>query len=279
MSSDLYLSYSGRKAYLICPKRYKLRYIDGILIPSDPENTIFGATIGKIFEWFYNNRLWLSDAHAAVISAIEPAIEDITSDKKFDPMSHPDFMRELRADLHEFVPAGLETIRKHGLLSINSRAEVKLHVTHYNPKFGLTLRLGGYADFVHIDGEQVWILDGKGSKWREQYIDIEQVIWYAVQFYLKFHIAPTRLGFIHWRFPEDPVQWVMYDEQSIRNSLNETFQVARNIKSGLFDAKTSGECRLCSHKDDCKEGKQYLATRRVEANGRIKNSIFGIEEA
>lgn len=277
MGSDLYLSYSGRKIYLICPYRYKLQYISDVPYIIDPKNTLFGSIIGKIFEWFYNKRLWLKDAHHEMTAAIEPAISLIAAEKKFGLTEDPEFTRELREDLEKFVPAGIEIIRKHGLLSTDSRAEVKLHVDHYDPKFGLTLRLGGYADFIHRDGGQIWILDGKGSKYREQYVDPEQLIWYAVQFYLKFHVAPTRLGFIHWRFPDDPLQWIMYDDHSIRNSLNETFTVARNIKSGLFDPKTSSECHRCGYKEQCKEGKKYIAARRVESGGRIKSSIFELE--
>lgn len=276
MGYDAYLSYSGRKIYLTCPKKYKHRYIDNLVPEFNPQNVMFGSVIGRIFELFYEKRLWMApDVDQRMLSLIEPITAEIAKEKKFDPAADPQFTRQLSTDLERYVPAGMQTIRKHRLLFLDSRAEVKLNVVHQME--GLRFMIGGRADFIHRDGDEIWILDGKGSKYREKYIDIEQVIWYAVQFYLKYHVVPTRLGFIHWMFPEDPLQWVMFDADTLRGSLNKTYRSIQKIRNKEFDPKPSNECERCDYKDSCKEGKQYIAAHCIEKGSRIESSVFGLE--
>jgi hypothetical protein len=73
----------------------------------------------------------------------------------------------------------------------------------YYARDGVKMRLGGRADFIH-GPKPLWIVDGKGSVHREKYVDSEQLIWYALLHYIKHHVAPDRLGFLHYRFPDDP---------------------------------------------------------------------------
>jgi len=50
MSYDIYLSYSGRKSYLVCPLQYKYRYILKDKSRGDPRGSIFGSAIGRVFQ-------------------------------------------------------------------------------------------------------------------------------------------------------------------------------------------------------------------------------------
>ena len=113
------------------------------------------------------------------------------------------------------------------------------------------------------------LLDGKASKHREKYVDSEQLIWYAVQHYLTYHIAPTKLGFVFWCFPEDPVKWVVYDNRAIRDSLDKTFEVA----------KVSAECKRCDFISRCEDGQKFAQKNKVDPADRIDNSVFEIEPA
>lgn len=275
MNYDLYLSYSGRKTYLTCPYQYKLKYVDKNFQESNPKHVIFGSVIGKVFEWFYTKNVWASDDLVqSSLDLIEPAINDFCSDRNYDLSAHPGLDISLRTDLHKFIPSGIKTIQDNKLLSPNSMAEMKLHVTFADDD--VSVRMGGYADFVHIDGDSVWIMDGKGSKYREKYVDPEQLIWYASQFYLKYHIAPTRLGFIHWRYPDDPIQWIEYDAQSIKSSVSITFDIARKILNRQFSPKTSRECKGCYYLSMCEEGKAYKST----ISGRsVSSNIFHLDPA
>ena len=73
---DLYLSYSARKAYLTCPKRYSFMYVDKVRGVKDPKNTLFGSVMGRIVENFYTQRFWATpDPTAAMREFIGPATE------------------------------------------------------------------------------------------------------------------------------------------------------------------------------------------------------------
>jgi hypothetical protein len=90
-------------------------------------------------------------------------------------------------------------------------------------------------------------------------------------------VAPSRLGFIYYRFPKDPVQWIAYDSDALRKNLDLTCSTASNIRLKLFEATPSGECHRCDYRDKCEPGRKYVAARRVETGGRIDSSIFDLE--
>ena len=275
------MSYSGRKTYMTCPRKYHFGYILKDKTRGDPRKAMLGNVIGKVFEWFYTRRAWgTSDPVSTTVSYIDDAMRVIFDQEKFDSSLDPAFCLLLRQDLLKYVPEGVETIRKFELLTPRSHAEVDLSVEYTSPKHEMTLKIGGRSDFIHGKSEsEVWLMDGKASKHREKYVDSEQLIWYAVQHYIKYHIAPVRLGFMFWCFPEDPINWIAYDNNAMRASLDKTFEVAKKIQLKQFDATPSGECHRCDFSNKCDDGQRYLAKRKVETGSRIEieNSILSIE--
>lgn len=282
MKYDLYLSYSGRKTYLICSLRYKFAYIDKVPVKRDPTSSLYGSVIGLVFDWFYSNDVWKSDDPVAELRSFIPMamnhIIEKEKEKQEDLEIDPYNLSKIEESVYNDIPSGLESIRKHKLLSLNSHSELDLTVIYKHPDHGLTVKIGGRSDFTHyFSHEDVWILDGKGSNWREIYSDPEQLIWYATQHYLKYHVAPTRLGFLYWKFPEDPVQWIDYDESAIRSSLNITFDVAKNIKLKVFRPRVSKECRMCAYINLCEEGKEFAEQMRIETK-TVGETIFDLDE-
>jgi CRISPR/Cas system-associated exonuclease Cas4 (RecB family) len=272
---DLYLSYTGRKTYITCPQKYWFKYIRKHKVTDDPRKAIFGLVMGKIFEWFYNKKFWTSqNPERKCLESSDLAIDIVLDEKQFNRSSHPDFIRDLRRDIRKFVPLAVKSIRGHKLLTKSSRSEVDLTIDYL--KDGMSIRMGGRADFIH-GPKPVWIIDGKGSVHREKFLDSEQLIWYALLHYFKYHVTPTRLGFLHYRFPDDPIQWIMYDEQALRDTLNRTFSIATSILEGKFSPTPSGDCHRCEFCSVCLDGTRYLASRRVANGGRIGGSIFNLE--
>lgn len=273
---DLYLSYSGRRSYLLCPTQYKFQYIDHYDRITDPKQTMFGSVIGKVFEWFYSRKIWSEpDVKNSLLSLINPAIKLISEKEKFDVNSDLIFMQSLRDELQYYITCGIDTIRNNKLLTPDSRAEVDLTIMYTR---GITIKIGGRADFIHGDRNNTWIIDGKGSKYRDKYLDSDQLIWYALQYYLKYHIAPTRLGFVFWKFPEDPIQWIDYDNNSLRASLNLTFEIAEKIRNREFGLKLSNACKFCGFHQYCSDGREYVKAMQVESVKYVENSIFDLEQ-
>ena len=273
----MYISYSGMNTYKTCPLQYKFRYITKEQVSVDPRSSMFGSTIGKIMEWFYERRLWEKpNPILASLACVDEAIDLISSKENFDQSLDPAFISLLRSDLLTYIPTSIDIVRSNGFLTSNSRAEEDLTVTYGNERYGKILKLGGRSDFIHSkDRLDVWILDGKGSRHRDKYADPNQLIWYAVLHYIKYHVAPTRLGFIFWKFPDNPVKWIDYDETKMRNLLDDTFRISNKIESGEFEPTPSDSCNLCSYKGKCDVGKKYIASRRV--GDRVENSIFLLE--
>lgn len=276
---DFYLSYSGRKLYLTCPKQYYFRYVLKDPARSDPKTAMFGSAIGKVFEWFYEHKMWASaDPVSLALSKIGQAIQDTFEKENYIIGSDQSYETHLKADLHKFVPLGIDIIRNHRFLTVNSRAEEDLTVIYSNPSSPTSVKMVGRADFVHaFSSKDVWILDGKASKHREKYVDSDQLIWYATQYYLKYHVTPSRLGFIFWCFPDSPVSWIEYDADLMRKLVKKTVEVVDRIFDGDFPATPSGDCHRCPYRSKCDEGTIHLAKKRVESGGRIDNSVFDVE--
>jgi CRISPR/Cas system-associated exonuclease Cas4 (RecB family) len=269
-----YLSYSSKKTYTNCPKQYEYRYISKPKIETDPRNAIFGISIGKIFEWFYRDKIWSNpNPDSDLLLLIDKAIESASHEKKFDISSDKIFFNSIKNELNTFVPIGLKIIQDNKLLSLNSQAEFKLDLLYKHEKRDYSVKLAGRADFIHYkESGQIWILDGKSSKYKGVYADPEQLIWYAMLHYIKYHKSPTRIGYIFYRFPEDPVQWIHYDENSLRKCLNSSFEVLDKIRLRMFNPSPSVECKICDYKSICEEGKKFLSSEK-----KLSDSLGMIE--
>lgn len=276
MSYDIYLSYSGRASYLLCPKKYWFGYLCEEKLPRDPRNTLFGTVQGKVFEWFYVRAAWAEpDPVKTTMSFVEPAMKWTFEHEKWDPDQDPALVANIREGVTDLVPSTIDVIRTNRLISPATRCEYNLQLDCSHEGYDFLVRLGGKADFLHVFPTGNWIIDGKASSYREKYVDIEQVIWYGVQHYLKFHVAPARLGFLYYRFPKDPLQWVDFTEESIRNSLKTTFETAKKIRLNMFDPTPSFECKRCDFRPRCPEGQKFLTDRSVDQErSRIVDSAF-----
>jgi hypothetical protein len=270
-----YLSYSGRECYNSCPKKYKFRYIDKISCQSDPRNSFLGSAIGTIFEWFYRDKIWnKKDPKSSAISLIDPAIKKISKDSNFDVTHDRSFYNSLLDDLKFLIPPAIDNIRKHRLLSSNTTVEHKLDVVYKGEEHEFII--GGRADFVHsFTREDVWIVDGKATK--KKSADYDQLVWYSIQHYLKYGVLPKRIGFFFYKFPDNPMKWVVLDESLLKSSLKNTEEAVRKINLGLFKASTSGHCYLCDYKNSCEEGSEYIADKKKSNFIDVEDSIFHID--
>ena len=279
----MYLSYSGHKTYKDCPRQYWHRYIAKTKLdaPDNRVNALYGSTVGTIFETFYNDRIWMQKGVQGLLEAmVDPTLDGIIqresetgtfdwSDKRANYKSRD----ALRREVMKAIPRGIEIIRHHRLLGQPADAEVKLDSVIEGHM------IGGRADFiirrVKPHGDLV-ILDGKGSRHREKYVDSQQLWWYAMLHRHKFGHAPDRLGFLFWRQePESSLDWVDFDAKSLDDLLSGVLESVQQIEQGkkaladaagsldllpsTFQAQPGGKCSLCAYLPVCADGEAFLS--------------------
>jgi hypothetical protein len=293
-----YVSYSGYKLYIQCPFAYWNRYVNNTTL-ADAENglgTLYGSTIGLIFEAFYRDRIWKRvDYLEALQGLVEPylkkAIKDQEKQGRIIDWSDEEATKtyknqgELVADIRDSIPRGVQTIRQNKLMGPFMEAEMKLDC-----RFG-GYTIGGRADFVvqrtQPHGDLV-ILDGKGSKHRAKYVDghalkegaaIEgvQLKWYAFLYRERKKRTPDALGYIFWKFGgEQAMEWVPFKAMDLDDLKDEVLatltridtsvsrlyslsgkpQACEDLRQELFPAQPGDGCRLCSYVSVCEEGQK-----------------------
>lgn len=223
----MYLSYSGFKKGEDCMYAYWHCYINSTSfgVPDDRLGSIFGSSIGMIFEQFYMERLWRIPGTRKVLEDRVEQIVDFVLDREQKPNKNKPAgvilwrgegpgqnprglygsRDELVRDVSFCIANGLNTIKQFLLISKRPQAEMKLHADIEGH------RIGGYADFVldQVKTGHILILDGKGSRRRERYVEEDQLTWYSMLYQVKFGRLPDRTGFLYWRYePPVSLDWV-----------------------------------------------------------------------
>ena len=288
----MYLSYSGYKTYRDCPRQYWHRYIGKtkLDVPDNKVNSLYGSTVGTLFEYFYNDRIWLrSGVREALEGLVDPTLDSIIERELkqggidwSDPRANYKSKESLRREVLKAIPRGIEIIRQHRLLGQPADAEVKLDSMIDGHM------IGGRADFiirrVKPYGDLV-ILDGKGSRHREKYVDPHQLWWYAMLHREKFKVVPDRLGFVFWRQePDNSLDWVPFSDRGLSDLLSGVLETVSQIEQGkrlgdqpdalvhTFPVHPGDKCRLCAYRPVCTEGNGFLS-RTVPTP-----DAFGVED-
>lgn len=285
----MYISYSGFNFWDKCPLSYWHRYVNKTVPPEldNRINMLYGASVGVSFEHFYNERMWrqpnfLETMHAKVPAIVKKVIAEETApgkngyinwaDKKSNYKNEDDVV----VDVRDAITRGLKIIRRHRLVGPEMTAEFKLdsktngHV------------LGGRCDiYVHRTQPENdrCILDGKGSKFRDTYVDKRQLRWYAMLYEDHRGYLPDKVGFLYWRSdPDTAVDWFMVtrdDTAELRKAVFETCDTIEERKRSLplapeptreqivaaFPAQPSKDCRWCNFLSACDEGQRYEKNR------------------
>jgi hypothetical protein len=286
----MYLSYSGYKTYTACPCHYWHKYIDKtrLDLPDNRVNTLFGTVVGSLFEYFYNEKIWAEKGveqklrnrvQTAYLRAIAKetrsgSIKWKPEDEKANYASPEELLEDVRAT----IPRGLLIIRQHRLLGQSAAAEVKLdqevqgHTIAGRSDF-LMRRISPHHDLI--------LLDGKGSKYRDKYIDSRQLRWYAMLHRLKEKHAPDRLGFVYWRSePEKSVDWLECSSNELDSLYESVLETIAEIEKGtaqitanpdsrpeVFPARPGEQCRFCPYLTLCPTGQKFQSLKAPKHGG------------
>lgn len=285
----MYISFSGFKMYTSCPLAYWHNYVMGTP-PPEPDNAVnalYGSVVGVLFEDFYTQRIWRNkDFVQVLLNRVESTYDKVLADQQRrgralkwktgeDPRPNYHSKEELLADVRDAVPRGIRIIRFDKLIGPRAEAETKLNVKIRD------YVIGGRADFIIQrvkPHEDLVILDGKGSKHRDAFVDPRQLKWYALQYSLRNSgQLPDRLGFVYWRFdPPEAVDWVAFSQSDVDELLDEILGTLAAIERGTtrrageslestkryFPPRPSREtCRFCVFLQLCPEGQEVMTEK------------------
>ena len=296
----MYLSYSGFKTYLTCPREYWHRYLGKtrVATPDNRVNMLYGSAVGTIFEAFYTEQIWRKPDVPKVLSSMaEPTVRHIIREEVrkggvfnwADPKANYGSLEDLIDEVTKAIPNGLRIIKQHRFLGPVAVAEMKLDFR----VGGHTL--GGRADFViqRIDPHNdIIILDGKGSKHRDKYVDGMQLRWYAMLYRFHHHRAPDKLGFLFWRWgPDEAIDWVDFTPEGLTDLCKTVLSnIARIEESqaalqgrnptteGQFPAiPKEKQCGFCTYLSVCPEGTAATRSPLTLAPGGVAIEDVGLD--
>jgi hypothetical protein len=229
----MYLSYSGFKIARGCLYRWWHMYENHTPHQKEDDRlgSIYGTSVGKLFEQFYQEKLWSNTKECRQIledraeGVVDQTIYEETHDRGDwkpagtirwkDDETHPRGIyynrEELISDVKHAIPRGLESIRQHALIGRDAVAELYLNTEIGGHKFG------GRADFVltrYRHGDLV-IIDGKGTRHAlgdkpDKWLDPTQLTWYALLMREKFGKFPDWVAFLLWKI-EAPQSVIKYE--------------------------------------------------------------------
>lgn len=311
--STNYISYSGYKEFEKCPYAYWYKYVTRYVlkVPENCINSLYGSTIGTVFEAFYKQQIWrdkdipgrlLTLAPLHLDSAIKEALDKGRQLDWADETANYHSKQEILADLGTTIPIGVQTIRENRFVGPRMDAEFKLDY-----KFGKYI-IGGRADFVIQRvkplGDLV-IIDGKGSKHRELYVDghklakgqkVEgtQLKWYGLLYEAHTGTVPDALGYLFWRFEgERAIEWVEFkrsDFDTLKHEILSTLtrvdqatskledagrgsQAYDDLRQEYFPAQPSFGCTLCAFVTVCEEGKKQKQKSRPRPRQTLPEGV------
>ncbi len=297
----MYCSYSGFNSYDKCPFSYWHRYINKTQPPEldNRVNMLFGASTGVVFEQFYNEKMWrlrsadgqpgfLAEMLSRVPRVIKKVIADETADGKHGVLhwnaknANYHSIEDLTKDVEDAVRRGLKSIKHHRLVGHEAGAEIKLDSMIGEHKLGgrvdISVRRVPASKPGEEGGDKI-ILDGKGSKFREGYVDKRQLRWYALLHQERFKTLPDKTGFLYWRCePEASIDWVKVtaeDTALLKKLVITTLDKIEDHKrrlpvvpeptpaqaAQLFPAQPSRDCKWCNYLSACEDGTRFMKNK------------------
>lgn len=277
------MSWSGLKKWRQCPKLYWHVYEseDGPPEKESAHFTIMGSVVQATFEDFYEEKIWRVDNvvtelmkraenhHAEYLKNNYVNFDDVTC--QFDE-------KESLEDCLELIPKTLDAIKREKLWGSSARSEVPIEVGIS----GGSDSLRGKLDFVvsrseKDEGKETVVVDGKSTKDRDR-PDPDQLYFYALLYLLSEGELPDRLGFLFYRYADDPdkaFRWIDVDKYRIRSIRDEAFEAIEAIKASEERPATPEpkHCRWCPWEALCeprqKQKEENKRRRMTEEDHRI----------
>lgn len=275
------LSFSKYDTYLKCPRKYKYE-LDGVkpIVQESKYFALYGILIQRFFQEYTNTIIpsKFPVTPELIKSVLKKLWEKILKlnyvcwDDIWVKQSSEEIFEECYKDI-------LENIRAFPLFS-ECKSELSIEIKL--KKSGDILN--GRLDFIRRcpDGS-IEILDGKSTAHLDR-VDVEQLFFYALLYYLKHKKLPKKLGFLFYRYKT--IQYIDFNPEILlkfKNKLALAKEAIKKNKTFEPKVKLSKICMWCSYKLSCKpylEKKEANAAKRSKLHADTEGRIIslGIDE-
>lgn len=264
------LSYSEYNVYKKCPKRYynEVNKVE----PPEPQSSYFaayGLLIESFFKFYVNtllkkNIILDDDQTESVLRKLWDKVLKENYIKWDDP-----WCRESSSHIFMSVLEDIKTNINTFDFWQHAQSEVSFNIFLKKSQDTLTCRL----DFIvnNPDGT-VEILDGKGTYKMDKTIDIEQLYFYILVYYMHYKKLPDKAGFLYYKF--HLVKYIDFDINIINDFSKKLALVKRAIREDKkFEAQVgiSKQCKWCAYRMTCEE---LIVKRREWSEKRKKATPF-----
>jgi CRISPR/Cas system-associated exonuclease Cas4 (RecB family) len=246
------LSFTTFSLYGKCPLRYRLKR-DKVkpVKPVDEYNTVYGSVLQKVLEHFYNDEIWKrgKEVRSILKDITPPVFYKIIRVKSILWGDHDVGKDALLQECIDSVDPLVDMVKRYELLGEYAKSEVPVPCYVSN-----TQQIYGRIDFVIKRKGLLYILDGKSSKSKDKYLDKNQLLWYALSYYLLYKKMPDHLQYWFYRFPDDAIKDVPFTVDQLKTLKEEILDVIESIARHKFKATPSSDaCFFCEYKDECKD--------------------------
>lgn len=275
MSRRRRISYNTYTIVRSCRQRFKMQKIDYIpsVKPVDMRNAIYGFVMQRLAELFYTKEWYRAGKKTGQVLFDElPGVMKEQIAEHACPWEHRSEVELLERDCQEAIPKFIQVVRAEKLLGEKNEAEKPVEYD-LSTQFKLT----GRMDFLISRGGKKILLDGKGTKYRDKYLDREQLIFYMLVMRLMKQKLPEKQGFWLWRDGE--VLWQGISEKEIDD-------LFLKIKEGLFLLQKKDfsanpctkSCRFCPYKGpECRAYTEWHKVNQRKRSKKLQETIGSID--
>jgi CRISPR/Cas system-associated exonuclease Cas4 (RecB family) len=260
------ISYNAWKDYRECPKKYYLknRKRQPPSVPRNDYYTLYGKLTEKFFQMFCN--IWRFNSPYMFPEDIQNKLKILYEgvlnssvvnwDAPFVQSTKEDIFNQSYGDICAIMDSQNQNY------FLNTKSEITVEIATKD-----NICIKGRLDFIHNDvlSKTITIFDGKGSSNIGKNVENNQVLFYALLYFLHFKIMPEQLGFFYYRFntfKPVPITLDILNEFRAKLSLD--------IKKILGDSTyiatpCSKSCKYCDYRITCMEGLEDQGKRKKES--------------
>jgi CRISPR/Cas system-associated exonuclease Cas4 (RecB family) len=268
------LTYSKYDTYLKCPRKYKYE-TDGIKpITIDSKYfALYGILIQKFFQDYTN--VYVNGKVPLTTNAIRSTLKKMWDNilyRNYVNWKDP-WVKQTADEIYEEAYKDiLENIKAFPLFK-ECKSEVNIEIKL--KKSGDILN--GRLDFIRQcpDGS-VEILDGKSTSHLDR-VDQDQLLFYALLYFLRNSKLPKRLGFLFYRYRT--IQYIDFNADifiKFKNKLALAKEAIKKDKEFVPKVKLSKVCLWCAYKLECEPYQTKKEASRIKRSKLHSETDGGI---